>query len=103
MELKLDVKTLVIGIVLGVIITAALGAVGSADKTDFGLAVAFRGSAIVRADDGSLYVVNSENGMATRVMQRRNLSSDPDDSRTAKGRIFNLSAPAPVGRPSTGY
>lgn len=92
MELKLDVKTLVIGIVLGVIITAALGAaVGSADKTDFGIAVAFKGSAIVRADDGSLYVVNSENGMATRVMQRRTLSPDPDDNRTSKGRIFNLS------------
>jgi hypothetical protein len=103
MELKLDVKTLVIGIVLGVIITAVLGAVGSADKTDFGLAVEFKGSAIVRADDGSLYVINSENGMATRVMQSRSLSADPDDSRTAKGRIFNLSAPGPVGRPSTGY
>ena len=36
MELKLDVKTLVIGIAIGVIITAAIGA-GSADKIDFGI------------------------------------------------------------------
>ncbi len=101
MELKVDVKTLVAGILLGVIITAALGAVGSADETDFGIALPFKGSAIVRTEDGSLFVVNSENGMATRVMQRRKLSSDPDDSRTSKGRPFNLSGRGQPARGST--
>ena len=92
MELKVDVKTLVAGILLGVIITAALGAVGSADETDFGIALPFKGSAIVRTEDGSLFVVNSENGMAVRVLEARSMRTDPDDSRTRRdSRPFNLS------------
>ena len=101
MELKLDVKTLVIGMVLGVIIAAALGAVGSADEADFGIALAFKGSALVRSDSGSLYVVNSENGMATRVLHARTLTSDPDDSRASKGMFFNLHTAGQVAETST--
>jgi hypothetical protein len=103
MELKLDVKTLVVGLALGVIITAAIGAVGSADKTDFGVALPFKGSAIVKTNDGSLFVVNSENGMATRVMQAKSLRTDPDDNRSQSGRPFNLSRPGPSPTSSKGY
>ncbi len=101
MELKVDVKTLVAGIVLGVIITAALGAVGSADETDFGIALPFKGSAIVRTEDGSLFVVNSENGMAIRVLEARSMRTDPDDSRTRDSRFFNLSGRGQPARGST--
>jgi len=102
MELKVDVKTLVAGIVLGVIIAAALGAVGSADETDFGIAVPFKGSAIVRTGDGRLFVVNSENGMAVRVLEATNMKTDPDDSRTRRdSRFFNLSGRGQPARGST--
>jgi len=101
MELRLDVKTLVAGIVLGVIIAAALGAVGSADETDFGIALPFRGSAIVRTEDGSLFVVNSENGMAVRVLEARSMKTDPDDGRTRDSRFFNLSGRGQPARGST--
>lgn len=88
MELKLDVKTLVIGIVLGVIITAVIGA-GSADKTDFGISVEDKGSALVRTSNGSLYIVNAKNGMATRVLHA-SIKADPDDHREPKGNPFSL-------------
>lgn len=94
MQPKLDVKTLVIGIVLGIILTAAIGAgVGSADASRFGIALPFKGSALVQTNDGSFYIVNSENGMATRVLTAR-LNADPDDSRTSRAAPFNLRGPA---------
>lgn len=101
MELKVDVKTLVAGIVLGVVITASLGAIGSADETDFGIALPNKGSAIVRTEDGSLFVVNSENGMAVRVLEATNIRVDPDDSRTRNSRFFNLSGRGQPARGST--
>jgi len=88
MELKLDVKTLVIGIVLGVIITAVIGA-GSADKADFGIAIGDKGSALVRTSNGGLYVVSSKNGMAIRVLHA-SIKTDPDDRRSAGGKPFFL-------------
>jgi hypothetical protein len=90
MELKLDVKTLVIGIALGVIITAVTGA-GSADKTDFGIAVAEKGAAVVRTPKGALYIVNASNGMATRVLHA-GARDNPDDRRSNKGSPFFLSS-----------
>ena len=77
MQLKLDVKTLVIGIVLGIVLTAGLGAVGgSADKTDFGLAISEQGFALVQTADGSFYVVDAEKSSAERVVNRTKGSRD---------------------------
>jgi len=90
MELKLDVKTLVVGIVLGVIITAVIGA-GSADKSDFGIAIADKGAALVRTPKGSLYIVNANNGMATRVLHS-GAKDNPDDRRSNRGSPFFLSS-----------
>ncbi|MBN2456662.1 MAG: hypothetical protein JXB29_09045 [Sedimentisphaerales bacterium] len=68
MKLELDVKTLVVGLILGIIVTIALGAAaGSADKADFGIAIENRGSALVRTEDGSFYIVDSQKAEAKRV------------------------------------
>jgi hypothetical protein len=73
MELKLDVKTLMIGIALGVIVTASLGQIGgSADKADFGIAVENRGFALVRSVDGLLYAVNLERAKAELIENEDN-------------------------------
>ena len=91
MQLKFDVKTLIVGIALGIAITAAIGAsVGSADADRFGIAVQPQGSAVVRTSDGDFYVITPENAMATRILLRRNLSDDPDRSRDSRGWFFNL-------------
>jgi hypothetical protein len=71
MELKFDVKTLIIGIALGIIITAALGVNGgSADKADFGIALTNQGFALVRTADGSFYIVNPERATAERILDK---------------------------------
>jgi hypothetical protein len=97
MELKLDVKTLVIGIVLGIIVTAVIGANGgSADKADFGIAIpssTSEGSALVRTADDGLYVVSAKSGMAIRVLQAP-LKAELLDRRDVKGRAFFLSGPS---------
>jgi hypothetical protein len=91
MQLKIDVKSLIAGIALGIIVTAVMGAgVGSADADRFGIAMQYRGSALVQTQDGALYVVNSENGMATRVLHSSALRDNPNDHRATKGKFFFL-------------
>lgn len=96
MELKLDVKTLVIGIAIGVVVTAVVGA-GSADKTDFGIALPSAtsdGMALVRTADDGLYIVNSKTGMAVKVLLAPSLNYEPYDRRDVKGRTFSLNTPS---------
>jgi hypothetical protein len=103
MELKLDVKTLVIGIALGIIITAVIGA-GSADKADFGIAIPSsigEGAALVRTADDGLYIVNSKSGMAIRVLQAT-INAEPSDRRNTKGKPFSLSSSSQPPKTSTG-
>jgi hypothetical protein len=101
MELKLDVKTLVIGIAVGIIVTAVIGAgVGSADKADFGIAIPSatgEGSALVRTADDALYIVSSKSGMAVRVLQAT-IKAEPIDRRDVKGKPFSLSGPETPAR-----
>ena len=90
MQLKLDVKTLIIGIALGVILAIALGAdIGSADAARFGIAIDPKGSAVVQTSAGDFYIVNAHNGMATPVLQVRSPNADPDDARDSRGRPFS--------------
>jgi len=99
MELKLDVKTLVIGIVVGVAVTAVIGAGGgSADRADFGIAIpssSGEGAALVRTADDGLYVISARSGMAVRVVQAP-IASEPYDKRVARGKLFYLTAPSKV-------
>ena len=85
MQLRLDVKTLVVGIVLGIVLTVGLGAVGgSADKTDFGLAIPNQGFALVQTANGSFYVVEARNSTAERVIDR---------SKGSRGNAFTMNSP----------
>lgn len=95
MQSKLNIKNLVIGMVLGMIVTIAIGAgVGSADADRFGIAIEKDGWALIRSSDGSLYVVDPKEGMAAQVMVFSSLNSNPSDRRsTSKGTVFNLEGP----------
>ncbi len=85
MRLELDVKTLVVGIALGVILTVALGAAGgSADKADFGIAIEYKGAALVKTQDGSFYIVDSQSAEAKRVEYKNGRSGE---------KYFKLSGP----------
>lgn len=82
MELKIDVKTLVVGIALGIILAATLGANGgSADQTDYGIAIPRGGFALVMDGDGAFYLVDAEKSSAERVT---------DETRGSKNKYFNF-------------
>ncbi|MBN1393260.1 MAG: hypothetical protein JW947_10725 [Sedimentisphaerales bacterium] len=105
MELKLDVKTLVIGIAVGVIFTAVIGA-GSADKADFGIAIPSNlgdGAALVRTSDDSLFIINAKTGMAVRVLLASSIRAEPGDRRDTRGRPLSLSASGQAQKTSTAY
>ena len=66
--MNIDVKTLIIGVLLGVVLTMVIGATaGSAGKADFGIAIEDNGSAIVRSDDGTIYVIDPDPAKAELV------------------------------------
>lgn len=90
MQVRIDVKSLVAGVILGAVLVAALGAaVGGAGKADFGIAVENQGYALVRADDGTVYVIDGRRAEAEIVESK---------SGAYKGRPFNLSRALPPER-----
>jgi hypothetical protein len=105
MVLKLDVKTLVIGIAVGVIVTVVIGA-GSADKTDFGIAIPStlgEGFALVSNSDGGLFIVSAKTGMAVRVLLSSNIRAEPGDRRDTRGKQLYLSAPSQTPKAPAKY
>ena len=87
MQLKLDIKTLIIGIVLGFVIAIAIGAGGTAEEADFGVAIQPRGTVLVKANDGSLYIIDPDRATAEMIEYR---------SGPFEGRFFTLNGPLQV-------
>lgn len=81
MQIKLDLKTLVIGFFAGILISLAFGFNGAADQADFGISMPNNGFALVQTNEGNFYVVNSQTGMAVRVLIYENPDKTPNDSR----------------------
>ncbi len=99
MKITIDIKTLIVGIILGVIIVMVSGAGdGSADADRFGIALPKDGYGLIHTQDGGFYVVNPKNAMASRVLSYNNLSSTPDNSRTTKGYLLNTDT---ISKPNT--
>jgi len=99
MKITIDVKTLIVGIILGAIIVIVSGAgSGSADTDRFGIALPNNGYGLIRTEDGGFYVINPDNAMAARVLQYRNLSSTPENSRTIKGYLLSTNT---ISKPNT--
>ena len=120
MEIRLEGKTLAIGILVGVIITISLGVDGVRDRatgrlvdtsaisdnsyrTDYSMAVGPDGMAFVRVQNGDFFVVNPKSGMAVRVLRARRLSDNPTDKRESRGKQFNFFAEAPPEEETGGY
>lgn len=96
MRLKLDIKTLFVGIVFGIIIAMAAGSSSnSADSADFGFAIENEGAAIVKTSNNQLYIIFPENGMATRVLYS-SVNADTDDNRNSRANTFLLTSPKPL-------
>jgi len=103
MQLKLDVKTLVVGIVLGLVIAFVLGvngvrgvsrgdAAGGADKADFGIAVQNKGTALVRTLDGNLFLIEPPSNKARLVLYESGPNKGRPLSVSGTGRAKKSSA-----------
>ncbi len=68
MKITLDIKTLVIGFLLGAIFMCALAATGRrGDITSFGVPVPSGGWAIVKTDRDYAYIVDKDTGVAKAI------------------------------------
>jgi len=121
MEIRLEAKTLAIGVLLGAVLTIVLGAnnlrdratgrlinpstlVENAERTDYALTIGQSGFALVRTQNGDFFVVNPTTGMATRVLHTRRLTDDPSrNNRDSRGKQFNYSVGVPVEEEGSDY
>ncbi len=87
--MKTEMKTLLLGILLGAALTLMIGAIGGASSSDFGFAIEPQGNALISTQDGGLYIVNPKTGMASRVVYA-GLDAEPDDSRKSRAKPLFL-------------
>lgn len=83
MELKLDLKTLVIGIALGVIVALAIGS-GSVYYPPFATPIKPDGTALVKTQTGHFYIINPLRAMASQVLEA-DVKSHPGDALRSPG------------------
>ena len=92
MELKLDVKTLVIGIALGFVIALAIGS-GSVYYPPFATPIKPDGTALVKTQGGHFYIVSPLRAMASQVLEA-DIKSNADDVRRPDNPPFTDNSPS---------
>ena len=94
MELKLDLKTLVIGIALGIIITLGIGAVSSVYYPPFAIPIRPDGTVLVKTQNGIFYIVSPLRAMASQVLEA-DIKSNSNDVRKPDNPPFTDNSPSP--------
>jgi hypothetical protein len=74
--MKFDLKSAVIGLLLGVIVMVVAGAGGGG--SGIGFAVPSGAKAILKASNGEAYIVDASTGMGERILVKK---QEPGDSR----------------------
>jgi hypothetical protein len=89
MQIRIDTKSLVLGLILGLVVFLAMGEVLSgAGKTDFGFTIGYRGYALVTDKAGMAYVIDPQRARAETV----EYGDGP-----YKGRNFDLNRAVKIG------
>ena len=87
MQIRIDVKSVLLGLILGGVVFLVMGqALSGAGKADFAIAIENRGHALVRANDGLLYAIDVQAARAEMVEHRDG---------PYRGRAFNLNRTTP--------
>lgn len=68
--MKFDLKSAVIGLLLGVLVMVAAGA-GGGGNSSIGFAVPSGGKAILKSSNGEAFIVDVSTGMADRVLFKK--------------------------------
>jgi hypothetical protein len=86
--MKFDVKSAVIGLLLGIIGMLAAGTGGGG--SGIGFAVPSGGKAILKASNGEAFIVDVSTGMAERILTKKQEPSDSRYPNTANGFALTL-------------
>jgi hypothetical protein len=76
--MKFDLKSIVVGLLLGVIIVLIVGATGGGSACGIGFAVPTGSTAIVKASNGEAFVIDMNTLMAKRILFKK---PEPGDTR----------------------
>jgi hypothetical protein len=87
--MKFDLKSAIIGLLLGIIVMLAGGA-GGGGGTDIGFAVPGGAKAILRASNGEAFIVDVSTGMAERILFKKPEPGEPRYPNTANGFALTL-------------
>jgi hypothetical protein len=86
--MKFDVKSAVIGLLLGIIVMLAAGAGGRG--SGIGFAVPTGAKAILKASNGEAFIVDMSTAMAERILFKKPEPSEPRYPTTANGFALTL-------------
>jgi hypothetical protein len=82
--MKFDVKSVVIGLLLGVIVMLVTGA-GGDRGSGIGFAVPSGAKAILKASNGEAFIINMDTAMAERILFKKPEPDEPRYPTTAHG------------------
>jgi hypothetical protein len=69
--MKFDLKSAVIGLLLGIIIMLTAGATKNQDSTDIGFAVPSGGTAVLKSSNNEAFIIDMNTGMARRILFKK--------------------------------
>ncbi|MBN1795300.1 MAG: hypothetical protein JW804_01375 [Sedimentisphaerales bacterium] len=70
MKISIDIKSLLIGFLLAMVVVLVMGQADGVGKSDFAIATERSGLTLVRADDGTLYVIDPQSARAEFIQYR---------------------------------
>ncbi|MHC4123525.1 MAG: hypothetical protein ACYSSI_08135 [Planctomycetota bacterium] len=88
--MQIDLKSLIIGLLLGVIVLMALGANGSGGANNWGVAVSADGKALVKNGKSHAMIVDINTGKAIQVLFKRPEADSPHYPNSKNGYELNL-------------
>lgn len=75
--MRVDLKSVVLGLLLGVLVVFALAARGGGTSSVFGFAVPTGGKAIIKAQNGDAFIIDADTAKAQWVLFKRPAPAGP--------------------------
>ena len=75
--MRVDLKSVVLGLLLGVLVVFALAAGGGGTSSVFGFAVPAGGKAIIKAANGDAFIIDADTAKAQWVLFKRPATTGP--------------------------
>ncbi len=87
--MKLDTKSIIIGLLLGIITTMICGADGTS-SAGIGFSVPSGGKAVLKASSGEAFIIDMDSGMAKMILFKKSEPGEPRYPNNLNGRALIL-------------